>query len=341
MPTMYEPRYYERAAQRQVARDFGLPVFVNVPWGLDGTPATRHELDALFFVDRRAVAVEVKAHVVDDRDVADIAAKYASLGFGRLVVVAPGLSGVADRGLARGALSVDLVVYRPEVDEIRDWYASQWPAAVPAWVNDTLATGRHHLRFVLSRPTERGRFVIGQQRARVYDTATISRLLGRLPSPPVRVLWTPQRFTIPRDLIARKSQVTPLGGFVAVDVDGDRLHRARHACELPAPEFTCVYCDRYARRELDELTDRIGDTPLAVVASGGRGVHAYYEDRGGIRSRILELARSGAVRIDENVTASLKATVALPGSLHASNMRPVTSVVTDVSERDRMAAACL
>ena len=41
---------------------------------------------------------------------------------------------------------------------------------------------------------------------------------------------------------------------------------------------------------------------------------------------MLDLARERAVRIDAQVTASLKSTVALPGSLHASMMRPVASM---------------
>src|SRR5947207_2657095 len=49
-------------------------------------------------------------------------------------------------------------------------------------------------------------------------------------------------------------------------------------------------------------------------------------DAGGIRSQLLDLARERAVRIDAQVTASLKSTVALPGSLHASMMRPVASM---------------
>lgn len=44
---LYEPRFYERVAQQHVALIFPGPVFLNVRWGLTGSPATRHELDAL------------------------------------------------------------------------------------------------------------------------------------------------------------------------------------------------------------------------------------------------------------------------------------------------------
>lgn len=196
----------------------------------------------------------------------------------------------------------------------------------PGWVHSTLSTGLHHIRFVLSQPTRRGGFVVGQQRCRVYGVDTISHLLRRLPAPPVRLLWTPLRFTIPRDVIARRSRLTPLGGFVPVDIDGDRLHRASHACELALMNNLCQFCLRYARREQSRLFEQLTTHPIDVVTSGGRGVHIYYPDDGVVRERLLHLANCRAIRLDENVTASIKATVALPGSLHAGTHRPVASL---------------
>lgn len=68
-----------------------------------------------------------------------------------------------------------------------------------------------------SRPTDRGQFVIGQQRTRVYSADAVRRLAACLPAPPARILWMPQRFTTPRDLIARGSRVTPIGGSCGAD----------------------------------------------------------------------------------------------------------------------------
>lgn len=127
-------------------------------------------------------------------------------------------------------------------------------------------------------------------------------------------------------MIARKSQLTPLGGFVPVDIDGDRLHRALHACELAPEDGACQFCLRHARREQAKLLDQLTVWPIDVVASGGRGVHIYYHDDGLIRTELLGLANRRVIRMDENVTASAKATVALPGSLYAGSMRPITSL---------------
>ncbi|MGH8607674.1 MAG: hypothetical protein ACREX9_09690, partial [Gammaproteobacteria bacterium] len=300
----YEPRYYERSAQRHMVRCFQAPLSINVPWGLSGSPACRPEIDALAIVNRRMIPIEIKAYALDVSDAEEIVAKYRILGFRQLIVVAPGVSDRAARSLAGEKLVKELMIFCPPPEEINDWYDRVWPKNVPDWVLHALSSGRHHIRFVLSRATIRGRFVVGQQRCRVYGVETLSCLLRNLPAPPVRILWTPIRFTIPRDVIARRSRLTPLGGFVAVDIDGDRLHRAFHACELTPANGSCQFCFRYAQREWSRLADRLAVQPVDVVASGGRGVHIYYHDDGVIRAQLLGLANRRAIRMDENVTAS-------------------------------------
>jgi hypothetical protein len=276
--------------------------------------------------------VEAKAHRIDGGESEAIMAKYRRLGFRELVLLAPGASSSAQRVLANSRTpSVEFLAFRPETAEIREWYRTAWPNDVPHWVHATLASGRHHLRFVLSQPATAGRLVIGQQRSRVYSVEAVARLMDRLPSAAARVLWTPQRFTIPRDLIARKSRVTPLGGFIAVDIDGDRLHRAAHACLLPTAHDGCPFCRMHADREGRRLIASLATRPVDVLASGGRGVHLYFEDAGGARQRLLDLARRKAARIDENISSSLKATIALPGSLHAGSMRPVASLAAGLT----------
>lgn len=118
-----------------------------------------------------------------------------------------------------------------------------------------------------------------------------------------------------------------MGGFVPIDIDGDRLHQAHHACQISESAPVCPFCTRYARAECRSLVEALDETPIDVVASGGRGVHVYYEDAGDVRDRAVKLSRNDVVRLDENVTASLKSTVALPGSLHAGSMQPVVSLV--------------
>ncbi|MGH3794974.1 MAG: hypothetical protein ACRDSP_08800 [Pseudonocardiaceae bacterium] len=323
----YEPRYYERAGQRHMARYLQTRLFINVPWGLSGNPASRPEIDAVAELDRRVMPIEIKSYVLDVADVEAVVAKYSRLGFRQLIIVAPGLSDQAARSMTKETILKEFVVFRPDPEEISDWYDRVWPKHVPDWVHIALSSGRHHIRFVLSRATVQGRFVVGQQRCRVYRAETVSRLLRNLPSPPVRILWTPLRFTIPRDVIARRSQLTTLDGFVPVDIDGDRLHRALHACELTPGTNFCRFCLKYAEQEFHRLCDRLAMQPVDVLSSGGRGVHIYYHDDGLIRTTLLGLANRRAIRIDENVTASTKATVALPGSLHAGSLRPVASMI--------------
>ncbi len=330
---LYEPRFYERTAQRHVTRLFPGPIFVNVRWGLIGNLATRYDLDALVFQTRRAVPVEIKAHSLSDGDTDEIVAKYRRIGFPHIILIAPAISLKAGRRLADSrAPSVELILFHPDLDAIRDWYCSNWPQKVPAWTHATLTSGRHHVRFVLSQPANRGQFVIGQQRTRVYSADTVRRLVACLPAPPARILWTPQRFTTPRDLIARRSRVTSIGGFVPIDIDGDRLHQALHACQISTSEAVCQFCMRYADIEYRSLVQRLGETPVDVLTSGGRGIHVYYEDYGDVRERVVKLSRDHTIRLDENVTTSLKSTVSLPGSLHAGSMQPVTSIMKAARE---------
>lgn len=204
MASLFEPRFYERSAQRHLAVLVGQPVFVNVRWGLTGAPATRVEIDAMLVRDGRVMPAEVKAHRVQVEIAQEVVAKYARLGFRELVVVAPYFTREAARLLDGScAPQVEAMRFLPALDEITAFYTAGWHADVPGWVHDALASGGHHVRFLLTRPSTSKHLVIGQPRSRIYEVAMITRIIHRLPSPPARVLWTPQRFTIPRDLIAR------------------------------------------------------------------------------------------------------------------------------------------
>lgn len=332
----FEPRFYERAAQRHLVGLSGSRVFANVRWGLRGTPESRVEIDAVWRHEGELVAAEIKAHIVDTRTVEELLTRYRARGFRRVLLVAPAFSPAAQRQLAAAQRpAAEAVVFTPELDEITEFYGSRWSDGVPSWVHQTLGTGLHHVRFMLAIPTDSGHFTIGQQRARLYDIDSIARSIARLPYPPVRVLWSPQQFTIPRDAIARGSNLTPVGGYVPVDIDGDRLHLADHACELSREEIACTHCVRHANRELARLDEALPNLTWAdVLFSGGRGVHAYLPDEQGIRRAVVETATKHRIRIDIDVTASVKAMIALPGSLHAGTglpIRPLTMTTREVT----------
>jgi hypothetical protein len=283
----------------------------------------------------RIVPAEAKAHRLDTADAGDIIGKYRRLGFAELMVIAPDFTPAAARALSAAAVQAE--VFSPDLAEIAAFYAGDWTAGIPAWVHEALATGLHHVRFMLTCPAAGGQLVIGQRRTRIYDAATITKAITALPAPPARILWTPQRFTIPRDLIARRSAVTPLGGFVAVDIDGDRLHQACHACQISPAEPCCPHCALHARREWQLLASALPQAGVIdVLFSGSRGLHAYLGDEPGIRDHIIATARRAGLRIDESVTASVKTTIAFPGSLHAGAMRQVSSLAA----RRELAPAC-
>jgi hypothetical protein len=336
--TGFEPRFYERAAQRHLAQLTGGPVWTNVAWGTGGAPSTRAEIDAMWARAGRIVPAEAKAHRVDTASAGEIIEKYRRLGFAELMVIAPAFTPAAARALSAAAVpAVRAEVFSPDLTAIAAFYDGDWTAGIPGWVREALATGLHHVRFMLTRPTAGGQLVIGQRRTRIYDAAAISRAVAVLPAPPARILWTPQRFTIPRDLIARRSAVTPLGGFVAVDIDGDRLHQACHACQISPAEPCCPHCALHARREWQLLAAALPQAGVIdVLFSGSRGLHAYLGDEPGIREYIIATARRAGLRIDESVTASVKTTIAFPGSLHAGAMRQVSSLTA----RHELAPAC-
>lgn len=319
---VFEPRFYEGAALRCLAVLAGEPIWVNVPWGLSGTPATRPEIDGICRRDGRFAAAEVKAYRVGQQSAQQIQAKYRELGFRELIVIAPSftLSAAACLTGPRRRPAAELITFTPDLEAIRAYYRGGWSAAVPDWVHDCLTSGMHHVRFMLTQPTDTGHIIVGQPRSRMYDTESISRAIARLPAPPARVLWTPQRFTIPRDVIARRSHLTALGGPIPVDIDGDHLHIASHACQLAPGQPGCFHCLAHAIREFARLIDILGPGDWAqALFSGGRGVHGYLRGDNTDRSRLLDAAAAGGVRIDTPVTASMKATISLPGSLNAAS----------------------
>ncbi|MGH3851596.1 MAG: hypothetical protein ACRDRT_18210, partial [Pseudonocardiaceae bacterium] len=123
----YEPRYYERAGQRHMARYLQTRLFINVPWGLSGNPASRPEIDAVAELDRRVMPIEIKSYVLDVADVEAVVAKYSRLGFRQLIIVAPGLSDQAARSMTKETILKEFVVFRPDPEEISDWYDRVWP----------------------------------------------------------------------------------------------------------------------------------------------------------------------------------------------------------------------
>jgi hypothetical protein len=319
---VFEPRFYEGAAVRHLAVLAGEPIWVNVAWGLNGTPATRPEIDGICRRDGRFVAAEVKAYRVGQQSAERIQAKYRELGFRELIVIAPSFTRSAAACLTRRGQrpAAELITFAPDLEAVRAYYSGGWSATVPDWVHNCLSSGMHHVRFMLTQPTGTGHIVVGQPRSRIYDTEAISRAIARLPAPPARVLWTPQRFTIPRDVIARRSHLTALGGPIPVDIDGDQLHIASHACQLAPGQPGCVHCLAYAVREFARLIDALGPGDWApVLFSGSRGVHGYLRGDNTDRSRLLNASTAGDIRIDTPVTAVMKATISLPGSLNAAS----------------------
>lgn len=69
--------------------------------GLSGSPASRPEIDAVVMLDRRVTPIEIKAYLLDTLGIEEIIAKYTVLGFRRLIIVAPSVSGKAARRLCQ------------------------------------------------------------------------------------------------------------------------------------------------------------------------------------------------------------------------------------------------
>lgn len=331
----FEARFFERYVHTQLAKQADVSVWVNVAWGITGPVAGRTEIDALTRTSRGLEAVEVKSHTLDEPTAEHIVDTYAPLGFAGVRVIAPDATPEAAAYLKRHP-GFALEVLHPDLEPITVYYAETFADRVPAWVADSLATGQHHIRFILSTPDARGRWVYGQPRSRMYTPQAIAAAISRLPSPPARVLWTPTRFTIPRDAIARGSNLTPIGGYIAVDVDGDKLHAAHHACTLPPGQATCPHCLERARGEAERLLTAAPElTWTPALHSGGRGVHAYTRAETGVRQHLTAIIKTHRIGCDASVTTSSKATVALPGSLHAGTGLAVAPV-----PGEEMVAAC-
>ncbi|MGH3696558.1 MAG: hypothetical protein ACRDRX_21650 [Pseudonocardiaceae bacterium] len=117
-----------------------------------------------------------------------ILAKYRGLGFRDLIVIAPSFAPAAASYWSGGSRLpvVEPVLFTPSLGAIEEFYCGDWQRGVPDWVHATLASGLHHVRFMLSVPSVAGHVVVGQRRTRIYDTATITRAIAKLPSPPAQ-----------------------------------------------------------------------------------------------------------------------------------------------------------
>jgi len=332
MTVIFEPQFYERRALHHFAKTREVNLLINCRVPEAGVPLMRQvEIDGLVRTDGPAIAIEVKSTRLDERDVAAIRAWYRDVGFCNTVVIAPDFTADAIRK-HRPHARCELLAYRPNEDAIFRWYEA-WRPGWPSWVAAAIASGRHHFRYVLTRASLRGGRVVNQIAKRIYDCDGVIRDLLRLPHPPARVYWSPQRWSTPKDVYRRETGPLALGGLGVLDIDGTPLHAAMHACEIGPRSSRCDHC---RRRSLGEARTAVRLWPNSspalsgVIDSGNRGLHMYFRASHAdmMKAAAIQLAAAG-VRLDFGASASRRAVVGLPGSLYAATMEQQREVSID------------
>lgn len=329
--TAYEAHYYERRALSYIGQLLNRPILLNVRYPILGNLfRSRPEIDGMAIDERGVIAVEVKSFALSHSDIEQILTKYHTLAFRRLVIVAPRFPVTK---IHRATFdSVELVAYSPDEQPISGYYAT-WCDVLPPATVSSLSSGCHSFRYVMSRAFRKGKAVFNQVDKRICHVDDLRKDIARFRAPVSKVLWSPTRWSNPKDLFFPNPRATQFfGGFLVIDIDGTALHQSMHPCELLPGDSLCLHCIRRATIECQRAILALRSHGLEaafVCKSGNRGFHIYVHlDTDATRSQVVEIMKANDIVYDPIVANSRKSFVAFPTSLNASTMQALDVVDT-------------
>jgi len=336
MKGLFEPKFYEVRALAHLAKTLGKPIHTNYRLFQPNVPLyERPEIDGYLELDGKEWVIEAKSYPLIQTDVEDIVTKLSSLGFSRIIIIAPQIH--TDRPIGNSEL--ELVPFEPDLSPITAYYRHN-DVLTDGWVHEELLTGWYHFRYKLA---ERGptklRWIVNQTDKRIKADQNLrreilSRILPRVT--PIRVYWSINQWLSPKDLYFAQRPNVLISRRVLFDIDGDRIHLPFFPCVFNE-EGMCEYCFFFAKQHtsrLIELLNAKGFCNLRVVFSGWRGFHVYVLDEIESERSISELVRTARdlkIQIDQRVTLDVKAVVGVPGTLHGYSMKPLRTV-TDLTD---------
>lgn len=328
----YDSKFYEWQALCYVASVFSCPVATNVREIHYPTPALQsREFDGIIEHDGLRILVEVKSFSLGAQDVSAIESKFQSLGFDRLIIVAPSFSAGVN------ANSAELIEFEPQFDALEAGYSIN-DFELPNPLEEELETGDHHFRFLLAK---RGRGETSRFRNQIDKRIkTYPQLLREIKREgagdlPIRVFWSASRWAYPKELYYSSYFNHLLRRGLVFDIDGKAIHNKFSACQIAPGRTTCQSCIDSAKQSTAELIRLLasqGISTVQVVFSGRQGFHTYVLERyltGSDVRDLTDLALKSGIPVDENVALGTKTVVTMPGSIHGLSMLRAIPIPVD------------
>lgn len=311
-------RFYAATRRTKVRAQVRLPR-LDVPW------SRRPEVDGIALDEGRERAIEVKAYPLEARELDAIFARYASLGFSKVTVIAPSF----ERARPAAGGDREAVTFVPDLASVRAHYDGAWRGSgdVDAW----LAGGGIHVRVTVAEaPRHGGRRTLNQVDKNPRSTGAVQRELRRRVIPswtPARLHWTPFRSMFPKDAYFRERRRYLLACPLAFDVDGPLIHGSMFPCTIDPELGLCVDCVMLARRHTLRLVALLRERGFApsVFFSGAHGFHVYVFRHFTTEER-MALTREALARriaLDLQVATAELPLLAFPTSVHGITSRPL------------------
>ncbi|HAN09076.1 MAG TPA: hypothetical protein DCP90_00500 [Clostridiales bacterium] len=325
---MFEPKFYENKAMIHLSKMFDKNICRNFRYSANTGPIKNlPEIDGILEKDHKLYAIEAKSFIINQEDLVEIMYKYKLLGFRRLIIISPDYTKEAIQLTCSQSKFEELILekYSPDLQSIDKWY-KDWNSSLPPQLEGSLSSGRHSFRFILSKTNTGKRIVVNQVSSRITCIYDIKKEIERLSSPPVKVLWSTQKWTIPKDLYFRNNKLVNLGGFVVIDLDGQKMHSAFFDCELSACTPNCMHCYKITKKEMKIAYAKFAENdihPSFVTDSGNHGFHMYIDINNYNLAGIREILNRHEIRYDKIVFDNNRAFVAFPTSLNGETNLPI------------------
>lgn len=334
MKYFYDSQFYENRALQHLASQVGKEVVVNYRVPDFSLPLSRrYELDGIFPNGDKILVAEVKSFPVSEAEVERIVLKYDKLGFKDIIIVCPKIDG---QGKALKRKGVEVVEFNIDPKEVTDYYRTV-SLNISNLMGAELGTGWHNFRFrLLFRSPNVSSLYLNQVDKKIDNThKLLKEIERRIPknNPPIKVLWSVNRWLQPKDLFRRNSTNILVGGPLVFDIDGELIHKPYSACSLSSRHGLCEKCLFFAKRETQRLCLFLyqwGFKQLEVYFSGHSGFHVYVFDADHLahteKIELLKRLGEAKIRIDTDLTLNERAVIGFPSTLNARSRYPLIKV---------------
>ena len=287
----------------------------------------RYEFDGYF--EKQNIAVEVKSYPLNKIGICEIENKYKHFDINKLIIISPEFIDIQTQRKS------DLVEFNPSFNSFSKNRYANIAMDLPFLIKNEIETGKHNFRFRLAkRASDKRSRYLNQTDKKIKSVIDIKTEIDkRIPNnnPPIKVLWSTKQWVSPKDHFYKKRNNLFLGGPIVFDIDGPQIHGAFRPCIIEKGNNTCQMCQFFARRENERLTnilDWAGFRNIISFFSGRSGFHTYVFDDNKIKlkkasAKFLEKK----IKIDKQVTYSIKAEVAFPLTINGYTGNQLTQIL--------------